>query len=390
MKKCIKAVSLLVLILAAISVFAISAFAACTGECSWYLRDTLSTPTCTKTGTEKWMCSDCGASEYRYPAALGHSWYHRDTLSSPTCTERGTEKWACSVCGITEYRYNDALGHSMSNRTYCSQTVYCQRSDCDYKETGSCSFGAWRVTVQPSCTKSGTKTRACTECGVTESGVISALGHSYGSWRIETEAECEVEGYQVRSCGTCGDTDYAVVPALGHSYGSWQTVTAASCTSLGEQKRVCSECGKTETKSIAALGHKYVNNVCSVCGDDKMDELTTAPDETTKAPGESTTPSEETTEPSESTTETDKHTHNYSAWKKLDEKQHSAKCQDPDCSDEIKKNHTDTNFDGKCDGCGCDYSTELSMRQILGISLGAAALFGILFLLGAIVKARKE
>ncbi len=392
MKRCIKALSLFAVVLMAVFTLTISVFAACSVECDMYLRDTLSTPTCTKTGTEKWMCSVCGTSEYRYPAALGHDMYLHDTLSTPTCTKTGTEKWLCKTCGEVEYRYPAATGHSMGVRTYCSQTVYCVNSGCDYKEVGSCFFGAWRVTVQPSCTKSGTKTRTCTNCETIETGVISELGHSYGSWKIETKAECEVEGYQVRSCGTCGDTQYAVISASGHSYGSWQTVTAASCKSLGEQRRVCSECGKTETKSIAALDHKYVNNVCSVCGDDKTDETTKAPDETTKGPDETTKVPDETTKAPDETTSTPvkDHEHNWSAWQKVDANKHSRSCQDSDCSAKETKSHEDKDTDGKCDVCDGMYLTEVPIEKILGAVLGVALVLGVIYMISVIIKKSKE
>jgi len=423
MKKCIKILSLAVFVVIAVSALTIGVFAA---ECNHnWVYDSAVTVKCESIITYK--CSICeqtkeepGTSSHKYNdyynyysqtqhsttckecgevAYFSHSWTETSRVDS-TCIKQGVISYSC-YCGATKEESIPLEAHIMGPWARVltgGHSRCCQNSGCTFTENESCSFGGWKVIIASTCEDDGAKTRTCTVCGATESGVISALGHSYGSWKIDTEAECEVEGYKVRSCGTCGDTDCAVIPASGHFYGSWQTVTAASCTSLGEQKRVCSECGKSETKSVAALGHKYVNNVCSVCGDDKTDETTKIPDETTKLPDETTkVPDETTKEPDETTkapnettsTPVKDHDHIWSTWQKVDANKHSRSCQDSDCSAKETKSHEDKDIDGKCDVCDGMYLTEVPIEKILGAALGIALALGVVYMVSVIKKSKE-
>jgi hypothetical protein len=264
-------------------------------------------------------------------------------VSDATCTEPAQYKAICTICGVPSntvtHPFGAPLGHSLRDRTYCDEVIYCSNSGCSYKETGSCSFGAWKVTSQPTCDREGVKTRSCYVCGKSETGTISALGHSFGEWITQNEASCEVEGYKIRYCSYCNKTESAVISSIGHTYGSWQKVRPASCTLEGIQKRTCSNCRKVESENIPMVNHKYVDNVCSVCGLNRSDETTKVPNETTAVPGETSKVPDETA--------------------------------------------VDPNKDGQ------EKQGDISLRQAVGVALGAALALASVYLLVHLLK-RKD
>ena len=234
-------------------------------------------------------------------------------VSDATCTESAQYKAICTKCGqpseTVTHPFGAPLGHDYGEwiTTSGKHTRNCERDGCSYSESEGCSYSDTSMrgakVSDATCTESAQYKAICTKCGQPSDTVThpfgAPLGHDYGGWTITSGKHtryCERDGCSYSESGFC-------------SFGAWQTVTSASCTSKGEQKRVCSECGNIETKSIDVLGHNYVNNVCSVCGDDKTDETTKVPDETTKAPDETTKAPDETTKvPDETTKAPDKTT----------------------------------------------------------------------------------
>lgn len=125
-------------------------------------------------------------------------------------------------------------------------------------ETEACAhkYSPWK-TVDPTCTKNGSKSRSCANCGKTEKETLKATGHKYGSWSTTKAATCSAAGSKERKCSTCGNVQKESIATLSHSYGAWSTTKQATCGAKGEKSRTCANCGKTETQSIAALDHKY-------------------------------------------------------------------------------------------------------------------------------------
>ena len=50
------------------------------------------------------------------------------------------------------------------------------------------SYGAWKVTVNPTCTEAGTERRDCDVCDYYETRTVAATGHEYKS--VVTEPTC--------------------------------------------------------------------------------------------------------------------------------------------------------------------------------------------------------
>ncbi len=123
-------------------------------------------------------------------------------------------------------------------------------------------YGAWVITTPASCTKAGTQTRSCQQCGTTENTALPAIGHNYTS-AVTRPATESVAGIRTYTCSRCGDTyteEIAKLPAAHkHSYTAAIT-TAAACDKAGVQTYTCS-CGDTYTETVPASGHSYTAKV---------------------------------------------------------------------------------------------------------------------------------
>lgn len=101
-----------------------------------YISKTISNPTCTKEGINKYICSSCGDTYTEAVAALGHDYVSAVTAS--TCTEQGFTTYTCSRCKDSyKADYVKAKGHTDGN---------------------------WKITKQPSFTEEGVKTLYCKNC----------------------------------------------------------------------------------------------------------------------------------------------------------------------------------------------------------------------------------
>ena len=176
---------------------------------------TVKAATCTETGSEKRVCSVCGAEETRTIAALGHKFGTWTVTTPTTCTEAGVETRTCSVCNTSETRAIAALGHNM--------------------------------------TATAAKTANCTEAGNSAYWSCSRCGKYFSDAAGKTEIA----------------KDSWVIAELGHDEGT-RAAVAATCYASGHKADTyCKRCGYVITagKTIPATGeHNYVNDVCTVCG----------------------------------------------------------------------------------------------------------------------------
>ena len=149
-------------------------------------------------------------------------------------------------------------------------TIEKGQNDWEQMEVDICShiWGEERITLEPTCTTLGKKTKVCEICGRTIETEIPALGHNYGDWVITKNATCLQNGTKTKTCTVCGATQVETIKASGsHTYGAWVTTTSATCTTNGTRKRTCTACGTTENQGITKLGHNYVKRTCTRCGD---------------------------------------------------------------------------------------------------------------------------
>lgn len=118
-------------------------------------------------------------------------------------------------------------------------------------------FGQWTVVSNATCTDAGLKERTC-ECGVKETEVIPATGHTAGDWVTDVDSSCIQTGVKHQVCSTCDAIlDINSIPLVGHTFGEWTVVLPATCTEQGLELRFC-PCGASQSQVVDALGHDEV------------------------------------------------------------------------------------------------------------------------------------
>lgn len=140
------------------------------------------------------------------------------------------------------------------------------------------------VTKEPTCAETGTQSSVCAECGATlGTETIPAKGHSFGAWEVATPATCTAEGTEKRVCSACGHEETRTIAKVAHTPGEWEVTKDATCEEAGEKVQKCAVCGEVlATEAIPAKGHDLADpeitkmptcteegeqkGVCSVCG----------------------------------------------------------------------------------------------------------------------------
>ena len=118
-------------------------------------------------------------------------------------------------------------------------------------------WGKWKVTVEPTCTEDGERTRTCKLCGLAQSEALEKTDHEWGKWKVTSEATCTEEGEKVRYCLQCDEKQTKVIKMLEHTYGEWEIVRKPTCTKVGLRIRTCEECEHEEEEEIEKLPHTY-------------------------------------------------------------------------------------------------------------------------------------
>ena len=91
-------------------------------------------------------------------------------------------------------------------------------------------------------------------------------------YTITRDATCTDDGYTRYDCKYCTEILFEdVVPAFGHIYDTVYVLQAPTCTQQGKNLVVCSSCGSNSYYEYPpATGHDYVDDVCTVCGDELL------------------------------------------------------------------------------------------------------------------------
>ena len=209
--------------------------------------------TCTEDGnTEYWTCSRCnklfsdasGTEETTLEAtvipAKGHVWAENYTVDrEATCAEVGSESIHCTVCDAT----NEATVRAIPKKEH--------------------TYGEWKVTVEATCTKDGSKERVCADCGNKETETIPATGHVWNKEHtVDKEATCTEVGYESIHCSVCDMINESTIHEIpvnadNHTYGEWTVTQPATCTEAGSREKTCTGCGNKVTEEIPAAGHKW-------------------------------------------------------------------------------------------------------------------------------------
>ena len=274
-------------------------------------------PTCLEAGYTTYTCPDCGDTyQADEVAALDHAWDEGVVLSAPDCatetagqTEHTCTRENCGAKKIEEIpavhtEVIDAAVDYTCTTDGLTEGVHCEVCGkiilAQEVLPAAHRWNEGEIVAEPTCTEEGSTTVTCTVegCGVTETQVIPATGHT----EVEdpyVEETCETVGYEAGShCSVCGETIVArkEIPAA-HKFEGEPFCTAANVTCIRCNKTfteiqphdmlpatctepsTCQYCGHTEGE---ALGHTEViddeepvmceesgwteGKHCSVCG----------------------------------------------------------------------------------------------------------------------------
>lgn len=350
----------------------------------YYGEETTIEPTCTLNGTKTQTCLNCGevnvlettpatgkhdyklvstvpgdctvAPMHTYECSVCHDSYTKEgriddghnyveTIVEPTCDEKGCTFATCSKCGETViYDFTSPTGHEFTitrSEDYCEAhgTLEYSCKKCDYYEkiaSDGSNLVTETVTVEPTCTKSGSKTEICTLCKATISTeILNPLSHDYEEeFTVDKAATCTAEGSKSQHCTRCdanravtvieatghqntsiinvvestcakngysGDTfcsdcnsviaNGTATEKLSHTESDWITDKASTCIAEGSKHTECTECSEViKTEAIAKLSHEYISVVtkancensgyttytCSNCSDSYVSDKTPA------------------------------------------------------------------------------------------------------------------
>lgn len=259
-------------------------------------------PTCTKSGTTNWKCSNCGTFVVTTPAAHNFAKVESVASTSQYCTDR---KYTCTNCSAYYYALSGTTSRTAHHGTIvekkastCIEAGYngyqCDECDHTWREDlplADHTPDSGKITKYATCTEEGVMTYACTVCGtVDHTETIPKTAHKYtengeGTLAevteedgiVEAEPTCTTDGKIIYYCLVCnGAPQEVTIQATGHK---WETVEAVepTCTEAGhESGRQCSVCeewfGGSAPAEIPALGHDWTEwtedrESCDVAGE---------------------------------------------------------------------------------------------------------------------------
>lgn len=107
------------------------------------------------------------------------------------------------------------------------------------------SYGEWETVNEPTCSEEGLRQHKC-DCGNIESEAIQATGNHDYQVVGHKDADCTEDGYDLKKCSVCGDEKKDnIVSAKGHDYGDWVVDQVADKDHIGKKHRDCNSCGNS-------------------------------------------------------------------------------------------------------------------------------------------------
>ena len=118
-----------------------------------------------------------------------------------------------------------------------------------------------KITLNPSCTKTGEKVYTCAECSKTKTEEISATGHDFVRHEAKAPTCTEIGWNAYDTCKNCDYTTYVEIKASGHNFVH-HDAQAATCTEIGwNAYDTCKNCDYTTYVEIPATGHDFTEKV---------------------------------------------------------------------------------------------------------------------------------
>lgn len=193
-------------------------------------------PTCTTKGYTTHTCSVCSHSfTDSETAALGHKSGSPVLTREPTCTVPAQYAIYCTRCNVELNRYEDdgefadhiADGGRITKYATCTDTgVYthrCRECDTWLRDEVIAALGhdyQYDYTEDATCEEGGYDVYTCTRCSDWyTTNETEAKGHSFPDvWVTETEPTCEKTGTERRYCTNCDNYEERDIPTIDHDY----------------------------------------------------------------------------------------------------------------------------------------------------------------------------
>ena len=170
------------------------------------------------------------------------------------------EKLPKSLQGWIEYAQNDIEMNSIYayscylnacrayvNNDHVNLSIYLEEMK-EYLEKAYVSiehaYNTWMIGEQPTCTKTGIKTRKCSICGQIETQTIAKTAHTYDDGVIKKNATCEEKGIRAYTCTVCKSKKDESIPETGHRSVKDQRVEPTSTQAGLTEGAHCAICGK--------------------------------------------------------------------------------------------------------------------------------------------------
>ncbi|MBQ9196525.1 MAG: leucine-rich repeat protein [Clostridia bacterium] len=239
----------------------------------YQLKETLQAASCTQEGRGRYVCARCGV-EAVDVIPFAHQWALAEGEGLPfTCTKNGTEVYLCQICGERETREVQAPGHQLEEELYqlakydcCEQygwhCLRCNVMILDPSKTVIISDAhSWETVteaVAPTCTEPGQKALyKCALCDTVDEAdnngaTVAALGHTTENqaWQMAKPSTCTESGTVIKRCARCGEVAENLELALAeHSWSDWALDESSVGEAVNVYNRSCSVCGKAETES---------------------------------------------------------------------------------------------------------------------------------------------
>ena len=200
-------------------------------------------------GWKVWRCTVCNTELRRDKIGAKPHQYGDPITVKPTCEKGGKTYQKCSVCGDEHVIETTApLGHSTDGVKWTK---------------GDGSNVGW-VVNQPYPCAEGTKTRECDICHKTETVTVPATEeHQLTDWIVTVEPTCTTTGTRVKKCTVCGNVvKTETIGALGHDFQNYVDDNKPACCDQYETG-TCTRCNAKNTRKTSGpiRAHKFTRYV---------------------------------------------------------------------------------------------------------------------------------
>lgn len=257
-------------------------------------------------GWKIWRCTVCNTELRRDKIGAKPHQYGDPITVKPTCEKGGKTYQKCSVCGDEHVIETTApLGHSTDgvkwtkgdnsnvgwvvNQPYpCADGTKTRECDiCHEKEiltvpaTEEHQLTDWIVTVEPTCTTTGTRVKKCTVCGnVVKTETISALGHDFQNYVDDNKPAC-CDQYETGTCTRCNakNTRKTSGPIRAHKFTRYVLATFDGRLAT---RAYCDYEGCTAYDDKAISTKDYKENLCVLAATEASETIAKYADDVIK------------------------------------------------------------------------------------------------------------